>query len=156
MLFSAPLLSGRTVPAMLKIGLALLLTLLLLPINQGQFAEVPFEWLPLSLLIVKEMGVGVVVGFTTTLVFNAMQVAGQFMGLEIGFTLANVIDPLFSQSVSLIDQLYMILVGLIFLAMDGHHMLILAVQQTLDIVPLGAFQVTGPFVDQIVGMTGGL
>jgi flagellar biosynthetic protein FliR len=156
MLFSAPLINGRAVPAMLKIGLAILLTILLVPVNQGHFADVPFQWLPLSLLVIKEIGVGVAVGFGANLVFNAMQVAGQFMGLQIGFTLANVIDPLFSQSVSLIDQLYTILTGLVFLAIDGHHMLILAIQQTLDIVPVGAFQVTGPFSDQLVAMTGGV
>jgi len=156
MLFSAPLLSGRTVPSMLKIGLSVLLTIVLVPVNQAHFADVPLEWVPLSLLVLKEIGVGVAVGFGASLVFNAMLVAGQFMGLQIGFTLANVIDPLFSQSVSLIDQLYTILTGLIFLAIDGHQMLILAVQQTLDIVPVGTFQVNGPFIDQLVAMTGGV
>lgn len=156
MLFTAPLVSGKTVPAMLKIGLAVLLTILLVPVNQAHFSEVPLEWLPLSLLVIKEMGVGIAVGFGANLVFNAMQVAGQFMGLQIGFTLANVIDPLFSQSVSLIDQLYTILTGLIFLAIDGHHMLILAIQQTLDIVPIGTFHITGPFINQLVTMTGGV
>ncbi|HLY65431.1 MAG TPA: flagellar biosynthetic protein FliR [Chloroflexota bacterium] len=156
MLSSAPLLNGRAIPGVLKVGLALLLTFLLLPMNQGHFVEVPFEWLPLTLLVAKEIGVGAVIGFAANLVFSAMQVAGQFMGLQVGFTLANVIDPLFSDSVSLIDQLYVILASFIFLAIDGHHMLILAVQQSLDIVPLGAFHITGPFIDQLVVMTGGI
>ena len=75
MLFSAPLLNGRAVPAMAKIGLALLLTAILLPLNAAHLAAVPFEWLPLALLVMKETGVGVLVGFVTNLVFSAMQLA---------------------------------------------------------------------------------
>jgi flagellar biosynthetic protein FliR len=154
MLFSAPLINGRSVPAMAKIGLGLLLTMLLLPINSGHLAEVPFEWVPLSMLMLKETGVGLLIGFMANLVFSAMELAGQFVGIQTGFSLANVIDPLFSQSVSVMDQLYTLVAGLIFLAVDGHHMLILAVQQTLDIVPVGMFQVTEPMVNQMTMLTG--
>jgi len=125
-------------------------------VNQGHFVEVPFAWVPLTLLTLKELGVGVIVGFIANLVFNAMQLAGQFIGLQIGFSLANVLDPIFSQSVSILDQLYTMLAGLIFLAIDGHHMLILAVQQTLDLVPLGALQITGPLFNQLIVLTGGV
>src|SRR5579859_1649696 len=99
MLFSAPLINGRMVPSVAKIGLGLLLTMLLLPVNAAHLSEVPFEWLPLSLLVVKETGVGVLVGFSTNMVFYAMQLAGQFVGIQTGFSVANVLDPLFSQSV---------------------------------------------------------
>jgi flagellar biosynthesis protein FliR len=156
MLFSAPLINGKAVPAMAKIGLGLLLTMLLLPVNASHLGEVPFEWVPLSLLVIKETGVGVLVGFVTNLVFSAMQLAGQFVGIQTGFSVANVLDPLFSQTVSVVDQLYTLLAGLIFLAMDGHQMLILAIQQTLDIVPIGMLQVTEPMVNLLVGLTGGV
>ena len=156
MLFSAPLINGRSVPAMAKIGLGLLLTMLLLPLNAGRLAEVPMAWLPLSLLVIKEMGVGVLVGFVANLVFAAMQMAGQFVGIETGFNVANVLDPLFSQSVSVIDQVYTLVAGFIFLAVDGHHMLILAVQQSLDIVPVGVFHVSDPMTTQLIGLTGGV
>ena len=156
MLFSAPLLSGRAVPSTLKVGLALLLAFLLVPVNQSHFVEVPFEWLPLSLLVMKELGVGLIVGFVANLVFSAMQLAGQFIGLQIGFSLANVLDPIFSQSVSILDQIYTVLAGLIFLAIDGHHMLILAIQQTLDLVPVGALDINGPVVNQLITLTGGV
>lgn len=156
MLFTAPLLSGRTVPTVLKVGLALLLAFLLVPVNQGHFAEVPFEWLPLSLLVMKELGVGVIVGFVANLVFSAMQLAGQFMGLQIGFSLANVLDPVYSQSVSILDQLYTVMAGLIFLAIDGHHMLILAIQQTLDLVPVGTLDINGPMINQLIMLTSGV
>jgi flagellar biosynthesis protein FliR len=156
MLFSAPLINGRSVPAMAKIGLGLLLTMLLLPVNGAHLAEVPFEWVPLALLVLKEIGVGVLVGFAANLVFSAMQLAGQFVGIQTGFSVANVLDPLFSQSVSVMDQLYTLIAGIIFLGIDGHHMLILAVQQTLDIVPVGMFQVTDPLITQMIALTAGV
>jgi len=156
MLFSAPLLNGRAVPAMAKIGLGLMLTMLLLPVNAAHLGEVPFQLLPLTLLVVKETGVGVLVGFVANLVFAAMQLAGQFVGIQTGFSVANILDPLFSQSVSVMDQLYTLTAGLIFLAVDGHHMLILAVQQTLDIVPIGMFQLNEPMMTQLISLTGGV
>jgi flagellar biosynthesis protein FliR len=155
-LFSAPLINGKAVPAMAKIGLGLLLTMLLLPVNAAHLAEVPLEWLPLSLLVIKEIGVGVLVGFVANLVFSAMQMAGQFVGVQTGFSVANVLDPLFSQTVSVVDQLYTLLAGLIFLAIDGHQMLILAMQQTLDIVPVGMFQLTEPMMNQLIALSGGI
>jgi flagellar biosynthesis protein FliR len=156
MLFSAPLINGRSVPAMAKVGLGLLLTMLLLPVNGAHLAEVPFEWVPLALLVLKEIGVGVLVGFAANLVFSAMELAGQFVGIQTGFSVANVLDPLFSQSVSVMDQLYTLIAGIIFLGIDGHHMLILAVQQTLDIVPVGMFQVTDPLITQMIALTAGV
>jgi flagellar biosynthetic protein FliR len=156
MIFSAPLINGRAVPAMLKIGLGLLITMLLLPVNTAHLGEVPFQWLPLSVLVVKELGVGVLVGFVANLVFAAMQLAGQFVGIQTGFSVANILDPLFSQSVSVMDQLYTLVAGLIFLAVDGHHMLILAVQQTLDVIPVGMLQLNEPLVNHLVALTAGV
>ncbi|MDE3077979.1 MAG: flagellar biosynthetic protein FliR [Chloroflexota bacterium] len=156
MIMTAPLIQGRAIPVMLKVGLALLISFLLLPINQGHFVNVPFEWVPLSLLVVKEMGVGVLVGFVANLVFAGAQFAGQVVGMQAGFNLANVIDPLFGQSLPILDQLYTILAGLLFLAIDGHHMLILAVQQTFDIVPIGGLQITGPLFNQLALLTAGV
>src|SRR5581483_5512560 len=101
MIFTAPLISSRAVPSTLKIGLAALLAFLLFPVNQSHFTELPTAWAPLSVLVLKEMGVGVVVGFVTNLVFAGVQLAGQFVGIEMGFSLANVIDPLFAHSISL-------------------------------------------------------
>jgi flagellar biosynthesis protein FliR len=156
MIFSAPLINGRTVPVMLKVGLGALIAFLLVPIGAAHLVEVPFQILPLSELVLKELGVGVMVGFVANLVFAAMQLAGQFIGLQIGFSLANVIDPLFAQSISILDQLYTLLAGLIFLAIDGHHMLILAVQQTLDLVPIGSLQITEPSINQLIALTSGV
>lgn len=156
MLFSAPLINGQAVPSMLKVGLALLLTFLLVPLNSAHLVAVPFEWLPLSLMLLREIGVGLLVGFTANLVFSAVQLAGQFVGLQIGFTLANVIDPLFSQSISVLDQLYTVMAGLIFLSMDGFQMLILSVQQTLDLVPLGTLRITAPLANQLEVLTAGV
>ncbi len=153
MILTAPLLQGRATPTTIKVGLALLISFLLVPINQAHFVDVPFQWLPLSTLVLQEMGVGVLVGFVVNLVFSAAQLAGQFLGLQAGFNLANILDPFFSQSVSLLDQVFTILVGLIFLAMDGHHLLIMAIQQTFDIVPIGSFHVTSALIYQLITLS---
>jgi hypothetical protein len=55
-----------------------------------------------------------------------------------GFSLANVVNPLTADHASLIDQFYGLLAALVFFTMNGHHALILAVQQSFDVAPVGS------------------
>jgi flagellar biosynthetic protein FliR len=73
------------------------------------------------------------------------------VGLQIGFSLANVVNPLTSDHASLIDQFYTLLSILVFLAINGHHALLLAARQTFDLVPLGSQNVGIPAGTLILG-----
>ena len=133
-----PIFGGRSVPATVKIGLSLLLSLILLPLTLGR-ATPPPEEMPVYLtLVARELLIGALIGFAVLLIFTALQAAGHIVGLQMGFSLANVVNPLTADHASLIDQFYALLAALVFFTMNGHHALILAIQQSFDIAPVGA------------------
>ena len=135
-LMIAPIFGNRSVPVHLKIAFSLLLSLVLLPLVVPSVTSLP-DTMPGYLgLVAREIMIGAVVGFATMLLFTALQAAGHIVGLQMGFSLANVLNPITADHASLLDQFYGLLAGLIFLVINGHHALILAIARTFDLVPL--------------------
>ena len=142
-LMIAPIFGNRNAPAQVKIAFSLLLSLILLPLVTANVTSLP-ESMPLFLgLVAREIVIGGIVGFAVLLLFTALQSAGHIVGLQMGFSLANVINPVTADHASLLDQFYGLLAGLIFLIINGHHALILAIARTFDMVPLDR---TGPIL----------
>ena len=147
LLMVAPVFGNRSVPAQARLAFGLLFSLILLPVaTAGSFrvTQLPDSFLAFGALVGREILVGAVVGFAVMLIFTAVQSAGHIVGLQMGFSLANVINPLTADNASLVDQFYTLLTILIFLAINGHHALLLAAQQTFDLVPLASANVGLP------------
>lgn len=150
-LMIVPLFGGRSVPATVKIALALLLSLVLLPLAGPGVPALP-DSLPVYLsLVARELLIGAIVGFAVVIVFTALQAAGHIMGVQVGFSLANVINPLTADHASLLDQFYALLAALVFFSLNGHHALLLAMQQTFDIVPVGRADLSLPPAPVLLG-----
>jgi len=132
-----PIFGGRSVPATVKIGLSLLLSLIFLPLIASHVTSLPEDMPVFLTLVARELLLGALVGFAVLIVFTALQAAGHIVGLQMGFSLANVVNPLTADHASLIDQFYALLAALIFFTLNGHHALILAIQQSFDIAPVG-------------------
>lgn len=86
--------------------------------------------------IFKELAVGLALGFIAALFIYGIQVAGSFIDMQIGFAIANVIDPQTGAQSPLIGNFKYMLAVLFFLAMDGHHLFIQAIQQSYTFIPL--------------------
>ncbi|MEB3198137.1 MAG: flagellar biosynthetic protein FliR [Candidatus Sericytochromatia bacterium] len=136
----APVLGNANVPPRVKIGLAALLALMLSPL----VAQVPIRGDTESIwgilpLVLSEMMLGLLIGFLCQLFFVAVQFAGQLVGLQMGFSMASVFDPTAGGQISVVAQFYLLLGVLIFLLLDGHHWLLIALQKSFQSVPLGSF-----------------
>lgn len=144
MFLIAPVFGMRGVPAHLKIGLAFFAGLIALPgVPSVQEWSAMFGnpvWL--LLMVVKELAVGLVIGYTAALIFSAIQVAGQFIDLQIGFSIVNVMDPQTGFHMPIIGSFKNLLALLLFLGINGHYGLITAIMQSFQFVPLGGFAVT--------------
>lgn len=116
-----PLFSYRTVPASYKIGMAFFFSWLM-------FLAGPKPSLPLDdvyvLLVVKEALVGLALGLIAAIVMAAVQVAGGLIDFQIGFAIANVIDPQTGVQSPLLGQYLHSLALLLLLMLDGHHLLL--------------------------------
>src|SRR5699024_6830158 len=115
-----PLFSYRTVPTQFKIGFIFFLTFIMFySVDQG---SLNLEELYVF-LIVKEAVVGLMIGLIAYLVISAIQIAGGFIDFQMGFAIANVIDPQTGAQSPLTGQYFYIVALLFLLAVNGHHLL---------------------------------
>jgi flagellar biosynthesis protein FliR len=147
-----PILGDRSTPARIKAGLSLLVSLLVIP-----FVEKPAgpseDVFSLGMKMGGELLIGVILGFAGRLLFEGIQMAGQLVGFQMGFSIVNVIDPVASKQVSIIAEFQYLLAGLLFLAVDGHHMVLQAVSESYTAVPVFGFHLTGALMQTIVDLT---
>jgi flagellar biosynthesis protein FliR len=136
-LIVAPIFSHQSVPKLLKIGLIILISLIIVPTLKPLSIELPPDLLGLTVVLIKEVVAGLAIGFTSLMLFLAVQFAGNVIGLQMGFGIVNVIDPNSNTEVPLIGQFQLIITMLIFLALNGHHMIISAIINSVQIIPLG-------------------
>lgn len=133
----APILGYRTLPAAIKIAFALLMSLLLSStLDSSVLPAIDSEWHLLGLAM-REIIVGLLIGFFFQLIFMAIHAAGALVGYQIGFAMVSMFDPNSSQRVSIIGQFWFLFATLIFLAIDGHHILIQSFVDSYTILPIG-------------------
>lgn len=145
---TAPFFGSQNIPALTKITLSFLFSVILLPFA-GKNTPMPQESLAYLTLLAQQVLVGGLLGFTAILVFIATQLAGHLVDIQIGFGIMNVIDPLLGIQVSLLGQFSYLLSILVFLSVNGHHFLLSALAQSFQIVPLNEVVLTGPFMHKI-------
>ena len=134
-LFLAPFFSIKGAPNLLKIILGIYLALIILP-GVAITGDLPADIGRYSLLIIKEAFVGIVLGLVCMLVFSAIRLAGEIIDLQIGFSMASVLDPQNQTRITLIGQFMYMLGILLFLVIDGHHSLLMALSYSFDLVPI--------------------
>jgi len=139
----SPLLSNRSVPAPVKLCIVLFLSVLLMPaVGPYPSSSINSAW-TMAVIVLQEMTIGIVIGFAASIVFAAIQFAGEIFGLQMGFSMASILDPANLGEASVITSFYIILGGLFFLYVDGHHLILTALIKSFQLLPLGqSFSVT--------------
>ncbi|MBN1531650.1 MAG: flagellar biosynthetic protein FliR [Spirochaetes bacterium] len=132
----APFFSSDVIPFRMKILLCFFTTLVIFPVVASQGYRLPGNMAEYSILILREVGIGLYLGFLVAVVFSAFQLAGQFFAVQIGFGINEVLDPLGQVSVPLLGQLKNLIGILVFLAINGHHMMIRAIYRSYDLAPV--------------------
>ena len=153
-LITMPIVGNTIVPAQVKGGLALLMTITIFPFVQSDLTFVVYDFLPLLLRMVAEVFIGIVIGFTARFVFAGIQFAGDMIGFQMGFSIASVFDPLTSQQVSIVSEFQFMLVMIIFLFVDAHHIFLTAMVDSFRIVRLQDFQLSQDFFRGLVLLSG--
>ena len=136
---SAPVLGNTRIPMQVKIALSMVITLLLyLSLRDGQLARpAPANIFALASAAAGEVFVGLLLGYSAYLLFSGIQMAGQIVDIQVGFGLVNVLDPAGGRTVSILGQFYYVVAMLFFLAINGHHMLIKALGDSFQLLPVG-------------------
>ena len=133
--FGSPAITGRV-----KIMITLVLSFMILPLAGIDGLGLDWGLGQLTLSVGRELGLGLVVGFGSKFMLEAFALAGTFAGRQMGFAMADLIDPVTSAPQSMVGQFWALLAILLFLAVDGHHFLIRLMIQNFQIIPLGVGQ----------------
>jgi flagellar biosynthetic protein FliR len=147
-----PILGDRSTPARIKAGLSLLIALLVVPFVERP-SGVSEDIFSLVLKMGGELFIGVILGFAGRMLFEGIQMAGQLVGFQMGFSIVNIIDPVTSKQVSIIAEFQYLLAGLLFLAVDGHHLMLQAVSESYAVVPVLGFHLTGALIQNFIDLT---
>lgn len=134
-LMAMPMIGTQLVPMRIRLGLALAMTAVLLPV-----LPVPPVADGLSfqtyILIAQQILIGAVLGFALHIMFQIFAVGGQLIANQMGLGFASMTDPVNGVSVVVLGQFYLMLTMLMFLAMNGHLVMINVVTQSFDILPV--------------------
>jgi flagellar biosynthetic protein FliR len=139
LLVTSPLLSHRGIPAMTKAGFALFFALVLVPLETEHLPAPPQQFGPLIEAVLREALFGLALGLAMNMVFLGLQMASRIVGVQMGFGLGGVIDPITGNDGGVLEQFYMLLVTLVFFSIQGHHLVITALAETIRAVPPGTF-----------------
>lgn len=139
----APMFGARFVPAQIRIIVAVTLTVML-----AGFIEVPdialFSTRGL-LAMLGEAAIGIAAGFVMTLIFDAVVLAAEFLSLGIGLGFAQIADPVRGVSTPVLGQLFNLIAILLFLAVDGHLLLIHLILHGFAQLPAGEWPEAAAF-----------
>lgn len=143
-----PLFSYRTIPTMFKIGFSFFLSLAMFTaIDTSSFV---LDHLYIFLLL-KEVAVGLMIGLIAYIIVSAVQIAGGFIDFQMGFAVANVIDPQTGAQSPLIGQYFYIFALLFLLSVNGHYLLIDGIYFSYTFIPMDGFiSVDGDFASFII------
>jgi flagellar biosynthesis protein FliR len=133
-----PIFGARAVPSQAKIGLALLLSLVVLPLQQAPKGPAPANLLVFAATIGSEVLVGLALGIGVMLVLQAVEMGASLVGVQIGFGLAGVIDPLSGAQSGAMEQFYRLVATLVFFAVNGHHLVIAGLVLSFRVVEAGS------------------
>src|SRR5688572_31439147 len=132
---AAPVFGAQFVPPRVRLFLAGAMTLIVAPLVTPPTIET-FS-LQGGLVAVHQILIGVATGFALQLIFDALAMGGQLLSNTMGLGFAFNVDPLRGISTPVLGQLYMIMVTLTFLAIDGHLVLIEILAQGFTTLPVG-------------------
>lgn len=151
MLF-APFFGSVIIPARIKAILVFAMTLLLYPtVGQQIDPKLLTNW---PMLIVTEFLVGVGMGIATNVVFEAIQLSGQVLGVQMGYSLINILDPQTQVDTTVMATFYQSIVMLLFLQMDVHFWLLRAVGNSFRYLPPGTAHLTSLFTTSVLKTVG--
>ncbi|MDY7548026.1 flagellar biosynthetic protein FliR [Glaciimonas sp. GNP009] len=132
---TAPIFGEAIVQRPLKVGLAALLAMAIGP-TLGPMPNVPLVSAGGVWILMQQVIIGGAMGFCMKMVFAAVQSAGDYAGLQMGLSFASFFDPTSGGNTMVLSRLLNMLAMLIFLALDGHLMVIATLAESFHILPI--------------------
>ncbi len=144
-----PLVGGSFVPTRVRLLLAIALTIVIAPIIPSTATQEVLSAAGL-VMVIQEIGIGVVMGFLVQLVFDAIALGGQVIGMSMGLGFAVFLDRARGVSIPVLGQLFMMLGMLVFLSLDGHLAMIQLLAESFHAWPMSQRGVTPTMLSELL------
>lgn len=153
LVLSVPVFSSSLLPSRIKIFFVFALSWICSQFVPADLSFINFNGLYL-VYMVQELFLGVLMGFVLQFVFQVFVLGGQMISMQAGLGFAVMVDPSSKATVPLISQLYLMMVTLVFLALNGHLALLEALIESFRIMPIGHVPLDNTMVWNVIMFSG--
>lgn len=153
MLSIVPIFGIRAVPVRTRVIFTLFLTIVIAPTLDLPPAVDPFTWMGV-LYILQQVLIGLTMGLTFIIVFQAFVMAGYLVAMGMGLAFASMVDPASGSQAPIVSQYFTIIATLLFLALNGHLVLIQVVVDSFEYLPVGINFLTADSIRLLVEFGG--
>jgi flagellar biosynthetic protein FliR len=136
LLYFCPPWDSRLIPMQVRVFSILGLSLALTPVVAPYLPPFPATWSAGVFLVVREFLMGLGCGLVFRFLFAGVQMAGNLVAIQMGFGMATLLDPQTQAQNTLLAEMLVLLATLIFLTMNGHHVLLRLLARSYQEVPL--------------------
>ncbi len=155
MIVIMPFVGSSAVPNWAKIGMAFFISLIIYPLIVKTQIIPSISFPALVLFILSQTLIGLILGFLVLIIFTGVELAGQFMGLQIGFGMISLLNPLISnQQVSLIANMQNFIALMIFIETSAFFFVIEGLYKSFETIPLTFIQFS-PSIFKYLVLKGG-
>jgi len=103
-----------------------------------------------------EIGIGLMLGFASRMIFFALEIAGAIVGIEIGLAMPSGVGPMSDVSMTPPAAILYYLAIMLWLTLDLHHWMLAGFQRTYSFLPVGGAHLSQAFLADITARTSGL
>jgi len=148
---AAPALSHRAIPLRAKVAIGIAVALAIAPTVQapplGQALDAAF----LDMLV-RNLLVGLSLGFAVRVLFSGIELAGQMVGLQVGLSYGGFFNPEAADTDNPVGNFVSLMVLLLFLAIDGHLILLYALARSFEVFPIATASAQPMAFDALAGL----
>ncbi len=148
-----PVFGGHGVSLRIKIFTVFMITLVCFPLLSVAAPQVPSDAFTLALLALSEVMIGLSLGFITQVIFAGVEFSGQIIGMQMGLTISQIIDPTRGTQIQMMSVIQTLFATLAFLSLNIHHLFIRAIMDSFKVLPLGGWHLNGELVHFLVTRT---
>jgi len=151
-LFMMPVFNSRTIAMPVKAAMSLMLSWMVAPLIQLTAETFPSTGFGFFLLVLQEVIIGLILSLFLRMVFGGLQIAGQMVGVQMGLSVANIMDPQTGVQSVIVSQFAYMIALLLFLVANGHHMVLKILFESFEILPPGELVFTKPLYEMVMIM----
>lgn len=152
LLLSVPVFSSVLIPSKIRVLFLFVLSWVCAPLVPAELTFLDFNGLYVIYML-QELFLGVLMGFVMQMAFQVFIIGGQIIAMQAGMGFAVMVDPASKASVPLVGQLYLFMVTLIFLALNGHLAIIDALMESFKVMPVGQMSVSHSMVWYVISIS---